>query len=301
MYRRRARRWTSRGADSDAIPCARPCGPPGLRRRALHFAAAAGHLAIIRRLLESGADPLEGFFHNFPVPSAISLAHQHGHYEALQLMERHVLEYRAPAQTDADGNTLLHLAIYHRSRSMTEALLSRGVPVDPLNAMGQRPIHLALYNGMGGPMAMLRPPSYDLAGLLVGDVPGVRRHLDNDPALNRFDSGARRYPRGINYPLGIACLNGHIDVVRVLLAAGADPDLKQDNEYRENDILESGVPLILSIAAGHLAIAHLLLDHGAQAANTFIHSGPNAWSVASDCGDEALVRRLVIQGARPPL
>ena len=52
-------------------------------------------------------------------------------------------------------------------------------------------------------------------------------------------------------------------VVRVLLAAGADPDLKQDNEYRENYILESGVPLILSIAAGHLAIAHLLLDHGA--------------------------------------
>ena len=94
---------------------------------------------------------------------------------------------------------------------MTEALLSQGMPVDPLNAMGQRPIHLALYNGMGGPMAMLRPPSYDLAGLLVGagadqdiwgcaalgDVPGMRRHLDNDRALHRFDSAARRYPGGI--------------------------------------------------------------------------------------------------------
>lgn len=52
-----------------------------------------------------------------------------------------------------------------------------------------------------------------------------------------------------------ACASGHEEVVRVLLKAGADVSLHNENGH---------TPLMESASAGHVGIAKLLVDHGAQ-------------------------------------
>ena len=244
---------------------------PTVQRRArlgpVHFAAREGHRQIVTLLISAGANPLQGFFHNFPVPSALTLARDAGHFEIVDAIETHIARLidaqpSALKDQDEDGNTPLHLAVYHRHRSLVGSLLRQGAEVDVRNKMGQRPIHLALYNGMGGPGKMLRDPYLDVAGILLdhgaeidlwvasglGDAAIVQRMAEENPEAVNADNGARRYPGGANYPLGIAAHGGHLEVVRILLEHGANPDIENDNEFRENDQLESGVPLVFAIA-----------------------------------------------------
>lgn len=52
-----------------------------------------------------------------------------------------------------------------------------------------------------------------------------------------------------------ACASGHEEVVRVLLKAGADVSLHNENGH---------TPLMEAASAGHVGIAKLLVEHGAQ-------------------------------------
>jgi len=232
------------------------------------------------------------------------------------------------SRKDEDGNTLLHLAVYHRDRPVVGELLRRGAAVDVRNEMGQKPIHLALYNGMGGPAEMLRDPYLDIAGILldhgaeldlwiasaIGDVANVCRILQQTPKTVNADNGARRYPGGANYPLGIAALGGHLEIVRLLLEHGANPDIENDNEYRESDQLESGVCLIYHIMRSaytqvtaethsrNMKILAMLLDFGVDPNDpddrrrTSLHHASDALRVYSP-DEEALIElvRLLIE------
>lgn len=289
------------------------------RQSAIHFAAGEGHLEIVETLLAAGADPLRGFFQNYPVPCALTLARDAGHFEIVETIERHVrrsieADTSALSTQDADGNTRLHLAVYHRHRPLVGELLRRGADPDVRNAHGQRPIHLALYNGMGGPsIPMLRDPYLDIAGILLdhgaeldlwtaaalGDTAAVRRLVQESPDSINAPNGADRYPGGANYPLAIAAHGGHLDVVRLLLEHGADPDIENDNRYRESDQLESGVPLVFAIARGHFHVAHHLIDRGARVDVSMIHSGPGIVDVAMNCGNQPLIDHIVIKGGKP--
>ncbi len=40
-----------------------------IRLGPVHFAAREGHRQILTLLMSAGANPLQGFFHNFPVPA----------------------------------------------------------------------------------------------------------------------------------------------------------------------------------------------------------------------------------------
>jgi len=288
------------------------------RQTAIHFAAREGHLEAVKLLLSAGANPLRGFFHNYPVPSALSLARSEGHFEIVQAIEDHVFHAveSQPGrlnETDEDGNTLLHLSVYHRHRPLVGKLLRLGAQVDARNNMGQRPIHLALYNGMGGPGEMLRDAYIDIAAILLdhgaeldlwcasamGDVASVRRLIQDLPESINASNGARRYPGGADYPISIAAHNGHLEVVQLLLEHGAGPDVENDNEYRESDQLESGAPLVFAIARNHLDIAHLLIDRRARVDVSMIHSGPGILDVALESGNQALIDRIIIKGGKP--
>lgn len=62
--------------------------------------------------------------------------------------------------------------------------------------------------------------------------------------------------------LTLACYKGHIDMVRFLLAAGADQEHKTD---------EMHTALMEASMDGHVEVARLLLDSGAQVFSFFIH------------------------------
>lgn len=63
--------------------------------------------------------------------------------------------------------------------------------------------------------------------------------------------------------LTLACYKGHLDMVRFLLAAGADREHKTD---------EMHTALMEASMDGHVEVARLLLDSGAQVTYSLISS-----------------------------
>lgn len=124
--------------------------------------------------------------------------------------------------------------------------------------------------------------------------------------------------------LDVAVAEGHLDVVRILLRAGADPNATGDGwgsplqvasfrglEAIVQVLLESGADatahtgtngtgFALHAAAekGHPRIVKLLLDHGADPNQTGSDSG-NALNAAALCGNKESVRELLKAGADP--
>ena len=293
---------------------------PQKNRKALHLAAEKGHTDVVQLLLEAGADPLEDFhfwvYRNCP----LSVARFSGHYSAVERIEQHLLQQFERLQTEGkldaqndSGNTLLHLAVYHRHQPLVEDLLKRGADPEVRNEWGQKPIHLALYKGASEqlqPHERNRPDRLTAALLrqhgaatdiwvasVLGETHMVRRSLEQDPSLANYQNGARGSPGGISHPLTVAAWQGHIEIVRLLLDSGADVNATNTNEPQEKGWVENGAPLLMALVNRHLPVAEFLLDRGALA-EVVIYAGPTALELAEESGFDSLARRLIIQGAR---
>ncbi|THA76043.1 ankyrin repeat domain-containing protein [Streptomyces sp. A0642] len=95
----------------------------------------------------------------------------------------------------------------------------------------------------------------DVADQLVrsadaGDVISVERQLELGAAVDAPGTGGRT-------ALDLAAGRGHADVVRLLIAAGADPE-QRVGEYAES------TPLCLAAMSGHTEVVGALLDAGAR-------------------------------------
>ncbi len=69
-----------------------------------------------------------------------------------------------------------------------------------------------------------------------------------------LEAGAEPDPQGIATPLYFASQGGHLEIAKVLLANGANPNAQSN----------WGTPLHISARRGHLEIAKILLQHGAD-------------------------------------
>jgi ankyrin repeat protein len=69
-------------------------------------------------------------------------------------------------------------------------------------------------------------------------------------------------------PLMAACENGSVEIVRLLLAAGAKVNAQYEREFESDETFavcqEVGYPLTLAVDNGEKEIAALLLEHGAD-------------------------------------
>jgi len=91
--------------------------------------------------------------------------------------------------------------------------------------------------------------------------------------------------------LQCAVLGNHLDVVRSLLQGSAMTDLR--------DHCPSGrgwTPLMYAASLGHMAIAHLLLGHGADV-NVSDRDGQTPLIIAANAGHTAMVLLLIKAGA----
>jgi ankyrin repeat protein len=127
-----------------------------------------------------------------------------------------------------------------------------------------------------------------------GDLPRVREWLARDPSLANRVSDYGSYYLGCGAPLKNAAAAGHLDIVRLLLEHGADPNLPEEG------IAPHGHALYAAVANRHYDIVRLLLDHGANP-NAEVESSADALSRALLPLDQRMVDLLCSYGASRPV
>ena len=118
-------------------------------------------------------------------------------------------------------------------------------------------------------------------------------------ALGRFDrvkSGLRENPSLVNQlsadgfpPLGLATFFGHHDVVILLLAHHADPNIHSRNQIQV-------APLHAAVDRKDQTLVEILLSHGADP-NAVEFLGGTPLHTAAMAGADSIVRMLVLHGA----
>jgi ankyrin repeat protein len=209
---------------------------------------------------------------------------------------------------DERGNQPIHWATMTRQLDVIDELLTRGADINARRQDGARPIQLTNgdYHFRGWrdvPQEWPTTPAQVLAHLrtrgayvdictaaCTGDLERVKELLDQDPSLANRVSEYVTYYLGSGAPLKNAAARGHMEVVRLLLERGADPNL------REEGVAPHGQALYAAVANKHFEIAKLLLEHGAYP-NPEVESSADALSRAISNSDQPMIDLLCSYGA----
>lgn len=209
---------------------------------------------------------------------------------------------------DERSNQPIHWAVMTRQIEVIDELLTRGADINARRFDGARPIQLTngdyYYRGWRDvPKDIATTPAEVLAHLVargayvdictaahMGNLSRVRELLDQDPSLVNRVSDYGSYYLGCGAPLWNAAARGHIEVVRLLLERGADPNLPEEG------MAPHGRALYAAVYNGHYDIAKLLLEHGAYP-NPEVESSADALSIAIMNSDKKMIELLASHGA----
>jgi len=269
-----------------------PLGNSAGRRKALHEAIEAQNAERVGRLLADGVNVNEDFLSRIPLHDAV-----HSANEAIIKM---LVEAGADVnRQDSDGRTALdmYVGFAHehwpnaKDVAVVELLLARGARVDIKDQWGRSPID--------GALARSRP---DLVKVLLAKVMNMTIHqaayvgqwgrieplLDNGADINEKDGEGRT-------PLyHAACLGNQVDVVRHLLARGANVNLGD----------KTFTPLYGAVYHSHYDVAKVLIDNGADV-NVRQHEGMTPLHLAIEFSytqnPTDIIEYLLAHGARADL
>ena len=290
----------------------------------LHFAVREGHMGAVRALVEAGADltyrnALYG--NDTLLQMALDRGHEdvaaylrqqlrvrsassgsrhpiHGAIEAGNVdsvRERLAAEASAANVGDHLGRRPLHYAVHAGRADLVDLLLEHGADIDSvgfsaddrIGVDGFRPVAVALWHHplrQRNDYAMARHllkrgARYSITiAAALGDAARVAELLRGDPAAaDEAEPSGKR-------PLSAAAERGHAEIVRMLIDAGADPDLP------EGRLCPHGYALWAAARKGDRDVAELLLEAGANP-NASVESSGNPTESASDAEMRALLYR----------
>jgi ankyrin repeat protein len=209
---------------------------------------------------------------------------------------------------DARGNQPIHWAVMTRQIDVIDELLARGADIEAQRTDGARPIQLTNgdYHHRGWrdvPKDRATTPREVLDHLRargaycdictaahIGDLARVTELLDADPSLANRPSDYVTYYACSGTPIRNAAAAGHLEIVKLLLDRGADPNLAEEG------IAPRGHALYSAATNGHFEIARLLLAHGALP-NAEVESSADTLSRVISNGDQKMLELLTSHGA----
>ena len=213
---------------------------------------------------------------------------------------------------DKRSNQPIHWATMTRQLDAIDDLLARGADINSRRMDGARPIHVTngdyFYRGWrdvpalwsvspGRVMLHLkeRGAFIDLpTACHTGDIDRVEQLLQHDPTLANRVGDHEGYYLGAGAPLSNAAAVGRLDIVKLLLDRGADPNLPEE-QYAPN-----GKALYSAVYHGHYEIAKLLLERGAFPNPQVESSGDALWVSREWRPDKQMEQLLLSFGATPP-
>ncbi len=288
----------------------------------IHFAVREGHRDITALLLDHGADAA---YRSYPFQeSLLTFAEDRHHDQVVELLRTHLTPRFAIASgtqaiiaaagrgdlpaveaelardrelaraSNETGDTALHHAAKNGQLDVVRVLIAAGAAVDAVRGDGYRPVHCALMPNwffQVGPdtrrkiadLLLSHGASYTIfIAALQGDEQFVRTALARDPSLANFEDTCH------HRVLSAAVRRGDVDMTRLLLESGADPNLSEEGAPR-------GLSLWIAVNDRQGEIVRLLLAHGADP-NAEVDSSGTPMSQAA--GDSTLTGMLRAAGGR---
>lgn len=284
------------------------------RGASLSWAAEYGHDAVVKLLLDEGAD-IESYDLG---ETPLYLGASNGHEQVVKLL----LDHHAHIQSNASIRPAILWAAAHNGHDrVVKVLLDKGADVDA-KYKHETPLYAAAENGHEQVAKLLLDEGADVELGAISQSPlyiavskghkeVVKVLLDNDAnieiggnlvegALHRaakygyklvaellLNSGAEIESRDINglTPLYIAAEYGNGGVVELLLNRGANIKMRE-TEWN---------PLYTAAANGRLGMVKLLLNWGADTESR--HNSSTALAIATENGHESVVKLLVDGGS----
>ncbi|XP_044262237.1 ankyrin repeat and death domain-containing protein 1A-like isoform X2 [Tribolium madens] len=193
---------------------------------ALFHAAMGGHIEIIKRLIDLGANLNKKNKEN---KTALHVACERGHCDVADLLLTHEADMEAK---DTNGNTPLHVASQNQQTETVHILLETGADPDCENLKGSTPLHIASSLGSKGILEILlqygasinkqnKKGNTSLHIACQANVIEIVEILISKGAdLNSLNAR-------LQSPIHIAAEMGHTEICKVLLAAGADIEQRE--------------------------------------------------------------------------
>jgi len=206
---------------------------------ALHYAVRNDDVALVDRLIRAGADAKAVTRYGV---TAMTLACENG---SAPVVERLLKAGVSANVTGRLGETPLHLCARTGNPDAVKVLLSHGATVDTIeNWRGQTPLMWAAAEGHTAAIRVLLEAGADInarSSIVVWERQRTEEPRD------------KWLPPGGLTPLLFAARDGRVESVKVLLSAGADPNVVDPDRH---------TAAILALMNGHFDVAGALIQHG---------------------------------------
>ncbi len=258
----------------------------GLFGNPLLGAVGNGHLAVVRFLLEAGADINP---RNVGSATALHVAVAWDQVKAVVELLQHGASI---SDTADDGSTCLHIAAGRGHAEIVRILVENGADISSTDQDGYSPLHTAASRERADIAKYFLDCGADpTATSHNGRTPlHIAAYWGNHEVTKLLCSSAADIAASDNYndtPLHLAAWKGHYKVVRFVLDAGAD--VSQPGQY-------GMTPLALASGQGDPEVVKLLVEFGADM-STFDEYGDTPLNLAADRGHIEIVKLLVELGA----